>query len=93
MNGIFWSLTTQQWMEIGISLLILLGVLLLAKDIEKDKLEQRKEGAEIIKGLEEAEDTFVNNSLTDGYERMEDILDVIQKRTKALFMFMEYISH
>ena len=35
MDQIFWGLTGSQWMEIGISLLILLGVLLVAWKWEK----------------------------------------------------------
>ncbi|MCK4489089.1 MAG: hypothetical protein KAU23_02455, partial [Anaerolineales bacterium] len=31
MNQVFWGLSGQQWIEIGISILILLGVLLLGR--------------------------------------------------------------
>ena len=44
----------------------LLGALLLAKDIGKDKLEQ---GADVMKIVEEAENAFVNTSLTDGFDK------------------------
>jgi hypothetical protein len=35
---------------------------------------------------------FVNNSLTDRFEKLEDLLDVINKRAKGIFLLMEYIS-
>ena len=68
---------------------VLLGALLLAKNIGKDKLEQ---GTEVMKVIEEAENAFVNTSVADGFDKLDDALNVIYKRTKAIFMLMEYIS-
>ena len=71
---------------------ILLGALLLAKDIWKDELEQEQEGIEIIETLEEAEEAFVNTSLIDELAKLENILSVIHKRANVIFTVLEYIS-
>jgi hypothetical protein len=68
-----------------------LGTLLLAKEIWKDKLAQKQEGSELIETIEEAEEAFVDSSLTDRFERCENILDVIYKRTRGIFALLEYI--
>ena len=68
---------------------VLLGALLLAKNIGKDKVEQ---SADVMKVIEEAEYAFVNTSLIDGFDKLDDVLNVIHKRAKALFMVIEYIS-
>jgi hypothetical protein len=70
----------------------LLGVLLLAKNIWKDELVHRPGGIEIIETGEKAEETFVNSSLTDPRERLEDVLNVIHARVNGIFELMEYIS-
>ena len=68
---------------------ILLGALLLAKEIWKDELEQRKEGIEILKTIEEEEEAFINKSFTDRFEKLEGILNVIHKRAKGLFLLLD----
>jgi hypothetical protein len=71
---------------------ILLGALLLAIDIWKDELEQNRERIEVIQAIEEAEEAFINSSLTDSLEKLEDVIDVIHKRAKAIYALMEYVS-
>jgi hypothetical protein len=71
---------------------LLLGTLLLAKDIWKDDLEQKPAGLEVLRAIEKAEEDFMNRSLTDRFEKIEDLLDVILKRAKGIFLLMEYIS-
>jgi hypothetical protein len=71
---------------------ILLGTLLLAKNIWKNELEQEPEGIEVIQAIEGAEEAFINSSLTDSLEKLEDIIDVIYKRAKGIYALMEYIS-
>lgn len=66
-----------------------LGTLLLAKEIWKDKLKQKEEVSEVMKAIEEAEEAFVDGSLTDRFEKLENILDVISKRVKGLFLLLE----
>lgn len=68
-----------------------LGTLLLAKELWKDKLKQKGDGSEVVKAIEEAEEFFVDSSLTDRLERCENILDVIDKRVKGLFLLLETI--
>jgi hypothetical protein len=53
---------------------------LLLKEIGKDKLRQEPESSKIIKVIEEAEASFIDSSLADRFERIENCLDVINKR-------------
>ncbi|MDA8223328.1 MAG: hypothetical protein M0Z35_16875, partial [Desulfitobacterium hafniense] len=71
---------------------LLLGTLLLAEGIWKDYLEQKPAGIEVLQAIKEAEEDFVNSSLADRFEKLEDILDVIYKRANSIFLLMEYIS-
>ncbi len=71
---------------------LLFGVLLLAKDRWKTGLEQEPEGREVLRAIAEAEADFVKGGLTGQSERIEDSLDVILTRAKALFLLMEYLS-
>ena len=71
---------------------LLLGTLLLAKGVWKDDLVQKPAGLEVLGAIEEAEEDFMNSSLTDRFEKLEDLLDVILKRAKGIFLLMEYIS-
>ena len=71
---------------------LLLGALLLAKGVWKDDLEQKPAGLELLQAIEEAEEDFLNSSLTDRFEKLEDLLDVIVKRAKGIFLLMDYIS-
>ena len=71
---------------------LLLGALLLAKGVWRDDLEQKPAGIEVLQAIEEGEENFMNSSLTDRFERLEDLLDVILKRAKGMFLLMEYIS-
>ena len=70
----------------------LMGTLLLAKDLYKDELPGSREGEEVIRVLEEAEEAFVDTSLTDRFARLKNALDVIHKRSKGLYTMMEYLS-
>jgi len=70
----------------------LMGTLLLAKDLYKDELLNSREGEEVIRVLEEAEEAFVDISLTNRFARLENVLNVIQKRAQGLYMLMEYLS-
>jgi hypothetical protein len=71
---------------------LLLGTLLLARDMWGKNAEHAVAGSEVLRTLEKAEEEFVNAAITDRCERIEDLLDVILKRAKALFLLMEYIS-
>lgn len=71
---------------------LLLGSLLLAKGVWKDDLERTPAGLEVLRAIEEAEEDFMDSSPTDRFEKLEDLLDVISKRAKGIFLLMEYIS-
>ena len=70
----------------------LMGTLLLAKDLYKDELLNSREGEEVKRVLEEAEEAFVDTSLRNRFSRLENVLNSIQKRVQGLFMMMEYLS-
>lgn len=71
---------------------LLLGALILAEDMWKDDLGQKPAGVEVLQSIEKLKEDFVNSSLTDRFEKLEDLLDVIYKRAKGMFLLMEYIS-
>jgi hypothetical protein len=71
---------------------LLLGALIFGKTIWKDELAQKTEGIEILKMIEEIEEAFVDSSLRDRFDKLENILNVIHKRAKGIFSLMEYIS-
>ncbi len=71
---------------------LLLGALLLAKGAWKDDLLQKPAGLEVLRAMELAEEDFIDSSLTDRFERLEDLLELISKRAKGIFLLMEYIS-
>ena len=70
----------------------LMGTLLLATDLYKNELFKSREGEEVIRAIEETEEAFVDTTLTNRFARLENILDVIHKRTKGLYILMEYFS-
>ncbi len=71
---------------------LLLGALLLAKGIWKDDLEGRPGGIEVLRAIEEAEEDFIDSTLTDRFEKLEDLIGVVSKRAKGIFLLMEYVS-
>jgi hypothetical protein len=71
---------------------MLLGVLLMAKDVWKDDLSRREEGLEIIGAMEKAEESFTKESEPDRLKRLEHTFDVINERVKSIFDLMSYIS-
>ena len=71
---------------------LLLGTLLLAKGMWKEGLERETAGIEVLRTIREAEEDFPDSALADRFEKIEDILDVILKRAKAIFLLTEYIS-
>jgi hypothetical protein len=70
----------------------LMGTLLLANDLYKDELLKSPEGEEVVRILEQGEEAFIDTSLTNSFARLENVLNVIQKRAQSLFMLMEYQS-
>ncbi len=70
----------------------LFGVLLLAKELWKEELSQRPEGAEIVEAIETAEDSFPDISEPNKGKRLKQTMDVINKRAKSIFGVMSYVS-
>lgn len=69
----------------------LMGTLLLAKDLYENELLKSREGKEVMGILEEAEDAFGETSLTNRLARLENVLDVIYKRSKGLYALTEHL--
>lgn len=71
---------------------LLLGSLLLAKDAWKDELLCTSRGLDVMKAIEEAEEEFIDPSITDPVAKLDDVLGVINKRARALVVLMDYIT-
>jgi hypothetical protein len=71
---------------------MLFGALLLAKEVWKEELFRRGEGLEIMEAMEKAEESFAGKSQPDRLKRIEQTLDVINRRAKSIFDLMSYIS-
>ncbi len=70
----------------------LLGSLLVAKDAWRDALLKTPEGLRVLKTVEEAEEKFIDPSITDPIAKLDDVLDVINRRARAVVDLMNYIS-
>ena len=71
---------------------LLLGTLIFTKIIWKDELAQEEKCVEILRMIEEAEESHVDTSLRDRFDRLDSILNVVHKRAKGLFLLTEYIA-
>lgn len=71
---------------------MLLGSLLLAKDAWKDALLRTPEGFSVLKTIDEASEEFINTSLTDPIEKLDDVLGVINKRARAVVVVLDYLA-
>lgn len=68
---------------------LLLGALMLAKDIWREELEQEQEGSELTRAIREAEEAFVDIYREDSSEKLENLFEIIHKRTNGLYALME----
>lgn len=71
---------------------LLLGSLLLAKDAWKDALLGTPEGLRVLKTVEEAEDEYIDPSITEPFAKLDNVLGVINRRARAVVVVMEYIA-
>jgi len=71
---------------------ILLGSLLLAKDAWKDALARTPEGLGVLKTVDEAAEEFIDTSLADPVERLDNVLAVINKRARAVVVVLDYLA-
>ncbi|MDH4230766.1 MAG: hypothetical protein OEW04_01905 [Nitrospirota bacterium] len=71
---------------------MLFGALLLAKEVWKEDLFRRREGLEIMEAMEKAEESFADKSQPDRFKRIEQTMEVINRRAKSIFDLMSYIS-
>jgi hypothetical protein len=71
---------------------LLFGSLLLAKDTWKDELLSSPKGLEIMRTMEEAEEEFIDTTLTDPVGRLDRALSVINTRARAFVMLIDYLA-
>ncbi len=71
---------------------LMLGSLLLAKDTWKDELLRTPQGLDVIKTLEEAEEEFIDPTITDTMEKLDSMLSVINKRARAFVVLIDYLA-
>ena len=72
---------------------LLLGSLLLAKDAWKEALFSTPEGLRVLKTVEEAEDDFIDLSVTDPVAKLDNVLGVINRRARAVVVLLDFLSH
>ncbi len=71
---------------------MLLGSLLLAKHAWKDALLRTPEGLRVLKTVDEAAEEFIDTTLSDPIERLDDVLGVINKRARAVVVVLDYLT-
>ncbi|HSB34137.1 MAG TPA: hypothetical protein VLG39_06755 [Nitrospirota bacterium] len=71
---------------------MLLGSLLLAKDAWMDALLGTPEGLRVLETVDEAADEFIDTSLADPVEKIDNALNVINKRARAVVVVLDYLS-
>lgn len=71
---------------------MLLGSLLLTKDAWKDALLGTPEGLRVLKTVEEAAEEFIDPSLTDPMAKLDNVLDVINRRARAIVVMLDYLA-
>ncbi|HUI44861.1 MAG TPA: hypothetical protein VL122_02565 [Nitrospirota bacterium] len=72
---------------------LLLGSLLLAKDAWKDALSGTQEGIRVLQSIEAAAEDFIDPSITDPVEKLDNVLTVINRRARAIVVVLDYIAH
>jgi len=71
---------------------LLLGSLLLGKNAWKDQLLRTSQGIDVMKTIEEAEEEFIDPSITDPVVKLDAVLGVINKRARAVVVLIDYIA-
>ena len=71
---------------------MLMGSLLLAKDAWKDALLRTPEGLRVLKSVDDAAEEFIDTSITDPIEKLDNVLNVINKRARAVVVVLDYLA-
>jgi len=71
---------------------LLLGAILLAKDAWKDELLGTPRGLDVIEAMEDAEEEFIDSTLTDPMEKLDSALTVINTRARAFVVLIDYLA-
>ncbi len=72
---------------------LLFGSLLLAKDSWKEELSGTQEGVRVLQLIEAAAEDFIDLSITDPVEKLDNVLTVINRRARAIVVVLDYIAH
>ncbi len=72
---------------------LLLGSLLLAKDSWKEELSGTQEGVRVLQLIEAAAEDFIDLSIIDPVEKLDNVLTVINRRARAIVVVLDYIAH
>jgi len=71
---------------------LLFGSILLAKDAWEEELLASPEGLEVMKTVKEAEEEFIDTTLTDPVARLDRALSVINTRARAFVRLIDYLA-
>jgi len=71
---------------------LLFGSLLLAKDTWKNELLSTPKGLDVMKTMEEAEEKFIDFTLTDPIEKLDSALSLINARARVLVTVIDYLA-
>ncbi len=71
---------------------MLLGSLLLTRDAWKDELLRTPEGLRVLKTVEEAAEEFIDPSLANPIEKLDNVLGVINRRARAVLVVLDYLA-
>jgi len=71
---------------------LLFGSILLAKDAWEEELLGSPEGLEVLKTVKEAEEEFMDPTLTDPVARLDRALSVINTRARAFVRLIDYLA-
>lgn len=72
---------------------LLFGSLLLAKDMWKDALLRTPAGLDVMRTIEEAAEEFIDPSITNTVVKLDNTLDVINRRARAFVVLLDYLTH
>lgn len=71
---------------------LMFGAILLGKDTWRDELLGSPEGLEVLKTMEEAEEEFMDPSLSDPVARLDRELSIINRRARAFVRLIDYLA-
>jgi hypothetical protein len=71
---------------------LLFGSLLLSIDAWKEELFSTPAGLDVMRTVEEAEEEFMETTLTDPVARLDRTLSIINTRARVFIMLIDYLA-